>query len=196
MVCEHALVSRTTVLVLVALGAAIAGFAFSSNARRTAGEPGVISRSVAAGPQKATLGWEEMYGERGEQLIFSVESFEVMQAGWRAEVSVENESSTSYELASTVQRPFGVMVFASANFDVLEQQNEDGTLPPVRPAVRYEPQLPTILEPGNSWSGTISAPGSLVANGWVRVVFGGLISVVRPNEVVVWISDHTYRLRP
>jgi hypothetical protein len=65
----------------------------------------------------------------------------------------------------------------------------------VRPAARYQPQLPTILEPGNSWSGTISAPGALVANGWVRVVFGGLISVVRPNEALVWISDHTYRLR-
>jgi hypothetical protein len=181
--------------VVVALAAAIAGFAFSSNARRNAGEPGVISRSVAAGPQKATLGWREMYGERGEQLIFSVENFEVRRAGWRAKVSVENESTTSYELASTVQQPFGVMVFASANFDVLEEQNEAGTLPPVRPAARYQPQLPTILEPGNSWSGTISAPGSLVANGWVRVVFGGLVSVVRPNEVVVWISDHTYRLR-
>jgi hypothetical protein len=188
-------VSRTTVLVLVALGAAIAGFAFSSNARRDAPEPGVVSRSVAAGPQSAALDWRETHGERGERLVFSADTFEVTKTGWRAKVSVENESTTSYELASTVQRPFGVMVFASADFEVLEEQNEAGTLPPVRPATRYEPELPTILEPGDSWSGTISAPGSLVANGWVRLVFGGLISVVRPNEVLIWISDHTYRLR-
>jgi hypothetical protein len=188
-------VSRTTVLVLVALGAAIAGFAFSSNARRNASEPAVVSPSVAASPQSATLGWRETHGEGREQLVFSVETFEVTRTGWRAQVSVENESTTSYKLASTVQQPFGVMVFASANYDALEEQNEAGTLPPVRPAARYDPPLPTILEPGNSWSGTISAPGSLVANGWVRVVFGGLISVVRPNEALVWISDHAYRLR-
>ena len=117
------------------------------------------------------------------------------EAGWLANVSVKNESTTSYELASTVQRPFGLMVFGSADYDALTEQSEAGTLPPVRPAARYEPQLPTILEPGDSWTGTISAPGALVANGWVRIVFGGLISVVRPNEALVWISDHAYRLR-
>jgi len=188
-------VSRTTVLVLVALGAAIAGFAFSSNARRSAGEPAVVARSVAAGPQTATLGWRETHGESGEKLVFSVEKLEVMKAGWRAEVSVKNGTTTSYEIASTLAQPFGLMVFASADYDVLDEQSDAGTLPPVRPAARYEPQLPTILEPGDSWNGTISAPGALVANGFVRVVFGGLVSVVRPNEALVWISDHTYRLK-
>jgi hypothetical protein len=194
-VCEHSRVSRTTVLVLVAIGAAIAGFAFSSNARRNAEEPAVVSPSVAASPQKATLGWREAHGERGERIVFEVETFEVTPSGWRADVAVINESTTSYEIASTIQLPFGLMIFGSADYETLTKQNEDGTLPPVRPAARYEPRLPTILEPGDSWSGTISAPGSLVANSWVRVAFGGLISVVQPNEVLAWISDHTYRLR-
>jgi len=35
-----------------------------------------------------------------------------------------------------------------------------------------------------------------VAGSWVRVVFGGLVSVVRPQESLAWITDHTYRVLP
>ena len=194
--CEHGQVSRTSVLVLVALGAAIAGFAFSTNARRDDGDAASSAKTVAAGPQRATLGWRETAGEAGEQLVFSVESLEILSDGWRAKLSVENQSTTSYKMASTLSQPFGLMVFSSGDYAELMEQNESGTLPTVRPATRYEPRLPAVLEPGDSWTGTISAPGALVANGWVRVVFGALISVVEPRDVVAWISDHTYRLRP
>ena len=188
--------SRTSVLVLVALGAAIAGFAFSTNARRDDGDATSTARTVAAGPQRATLGWREIAGEAGEQLVFSVESLEILSDGWKAKLSVENRSTTSYKVASTLSRPFGLMVFSSGDYDDLMEQNESGTLPTVRPATGYAPRLPAVLEPGDSWTGTISAPGALVANGWVRVVFGALISVVEPRDVVSWISDHTYQLRP
>jgi hypothetical protein len=188
--------SRTSVLVLVALGAAIAGFAFSANARRDDGDTAQTTRTAAAGPQRATLGWREVAGEKGEQLVFSVESFEVVSDGWKVGLSVANESTTSYRVVSTVERPFGLMVFSSGDYEELLEQNENGTLPTVRPATSYSPHLPAILEPGDSWSGTISAPGALVANGWVRVVFGALVSVVEQRDVVPWISDNTYRLRP
>jgi hypothetical protein len=188
--------SRTSVLVLVALGAAIAGFAFSTNAKRGGDDGPSSARTVAAGPQRATLGWREVTGEPGEQLVFSVETIAVLSDGWSARVSVENRSTTSYKVASALEQPFGLMVSSSGDYDELIEQNESGTLPTVRPATTYDPRLPAILEPGDSWSGTISAPGALVANGWVRVVFGALISVVEPRDVVPWISDHTYRLRP
>jgi hypothetical protein len=188
--------SRTSVLVLVALGAAIVGFAFSTNARRGDGDTASSAKTVAAGPQRATLGWREVAGEAGEQLVFSVESLEILAQGWKAKLSVENQSTTSYKVASTLEQPFGLMVFSSGDYDELTEQNESGTLPTVRPATSYVPRLPAVLEPGDSWVGTISAPGALVANGWVRVVFGALISVVQPRDVVSWISDHTYRLRP
>ena len=46
----------------------------------------------------------------------------------------------------------------------------------------------------------MSANGALVADSWVRVVFGTLIAAGKPpeglEEVVVWITDHAYRLRP
>ena len=45
----------------------------------------------------------------------------------------------------------------------------------------------------------MSASGALVADSWVRVVFGTLIAVGKPpdelDDVVVWITDHAYRLR-
>lgn len=188
--------SRTSVLVLVALGAAIAGFAFSTNARRDDGDTPASAGAVAARPQRAILGWREVAGETGEHLVFSVETLEVLADGWKAKLSIENQSTTSYKVASTLAQPFGLMVLSSGDYEELLEQNESGTLPTVRPASNYEPRLPNVLEPGDSWIGTISAPGALVAKGWVRVVFGALISVVDARDVVAWISDHTYRLRP
>jgi len=188
--------SRRTVLVLVALGAAIAGFTFSTAARRGEADTATGSRSVAAGPQKVTLGWRESHGPAGEELVFSVETLEVSRRGWQAKLSVENRSSDSYEVISTLDRPFGLMVLSTGDYDELIEQDEGDTLPAVRPATRYEPRLPKILEPGDSWVGTISAPGALVANSWIRVVFGALVSVVEPSDGFTWISDRAYRLDP
>jgi hypothetical protein len=188
--------SRTSVLVLIALGAAIAGFAVSTNARQGNEDAASSARTVAAGPQRATLGWREVAGEPGEQLVFSVETLEILSDGWKARLSVENQSTTSYKVTSTLAQPFGLMMLSSGDYNELQEQNESGTLPRVRPATSYAPRLPDVLEPGDSWIGTISAPGALVANGWVRVVFGALISVDQPGDVLSWISDHTYQLRP
>jgi hypothetical protein len=188
-------VSRTTVLVLVAMGAALAGFALTTTSRRADDDPAATTKTAAAGPQRAALGWREVWGERGEQLVFSVETLEILKNGWRARIAIENRASTSYEVSGTLAQPFGLMVFASGDFDELTTLNESGTLPAVRPATRYRPELPALLEPGQTWSGTISAPGAIVANSWIRVVFGALVSVVPPREILSWISDHTYRLR-
>jgi hypothetical protein len=186
------------VFVLVAAGAAIAGFAFSSNARRGE-EPGAgatSARSVAASEQTATLGWRETTGEPGEQLVFYVERLQVLPSGWRVELSLENHTSAAIRVMSTQRQPFGLMVLSTGDYAAFELLAQDDALPAVRPAVRYEPRPPAILEPGDAWVGVISAPGALVAGSWVRVVFGGLVSVVRPNESMAWITDHTYRIEP
>ena len=194
--------SRTTIIVLVALGAAMAGFAFSSAAQRLRDDKPTADTSVAAGAQTAKLGWRETFGSDDEHLAFSVESLEVVRGGWRAKLSLENDSSVPYEVGdprATLDRSFGLMLFSSGDLGELEERNASGTLPAVRPATRYEPALPAILEPGDSWEGTISASGALVAEGWVRVVFGTLVAVGKPPDVleekIVWIADDTYRLR-
>lgn len=182
-------------LVLVAVGAAIAGFAFSSAAKRGGDEAPQASRSAPAGPQKVVLGWRETYGTGREELVYTVESLEVLPHGWRAEVAFENRTSTSYEVVAT-HLPFGLMLLSTGDHDELLALNEAGELPTIRPASRYDPQLPRVLEPGDSWSGTISAPGALVAGSWVRIVFAGLVSVVDKDVARRWITDRTYQLQP
>ena len=195
--------SRTTVIVLVALGAGLAGIAFSSAAERLRDQDDAADASVPAVPQTASLGWRETFGPKGEQLVFSVESLQVTPSGWRARLALTNDTTAAYEVGdprATLDLAFGLMLFASGDPEDLEERNLSRTLPAVRPAARYEPSLPAVLESGDSWSGTISAPGALVAGSWVRVVFGTLVVVGKPPEgvedEVVWITDHAYRLKP
>lgn len=194
--------SRTSLVVLVALGAALAGFAISSTANRIRDDGGTVATGRAAGAQSVELGWRETYGPRGEQLVFRVESLEVRAGGWSARVAVENRTSVAYEIGdprATLDRSFGLMLFSSGDLAELERRNESGTLPAIRAATAYEPPLPQILEPGGSWEGTIGASGALAAGSWARVVFGALVAVSKPpeglGERVVWITDRTYRLR-
>jgi hypothetical protein len=193
--------SRSTIVVLVAIGAALAGFAFSSTAQRLRDDEPSPETSRAAGPQQAQLDWRETYGPPGEQLVFSVDSLAVVPNGWRVRLAVGNETSIPYELgdpSATLDRSFGLMLFSTGELEELETRNADGTLPAVRPAARYTPALPLVLQPGESWEGTISASGSLVASSWARVVFGALVAVGKPpdglDERVVWITDHAHRL--
>ena len=193
--------SRTTIIVLVALGAALAGFALASNAQRFRGDDAAIDTSVAAGPQTADLGWRETYGPPGEQLVFTVDSVEITRSGWRVRLGLANDSSVAWEVdpGAIPDGTFGLRLFTTGDLEEFEERNKSGTLPAVRPATRYEPKLPTILEPDASWEGEMSASGALVADSWVRVVFGTLIAVGKPpdelDDVVVWITDHAYRLR-
>lgn len=205
--CEHLVaVSRTTIIVLLAAGATVVGFLFASNAERLHSSQPNTAASRAASPQVAHLGWRETYGPPGQTVVFTVDSLTVTPTGWRAHVGISNRSSVAWELApnatpnATPDGTFGLRLFETGDKAELERRNQSGTLPSVRAATGYEPKLPKILEPKGSWSGRISAPGALVAGSWVRVVFGTLIAVANPPEglaeIVVWITDHAYRLRP
>jgi hypothetical protein len=201
-VCEHFEVRRSTALVLVVLGAALAGFVFSSSAIRLDGDAAPAEPSVAAGPQSAMLWWRETYGPPGQKLVFEVERFRVMRDGWKAWVRLTNKTSVAYEVGdprATIDRSFGLMLFETGSKAELERRNAEGTLPALRPATHYKPDLPKILESKGTWHGVISAHGSLVAGSWMRVVFGTLIAIGSTGDVlddrVVWITDHAYRLR-
>lgn len=193
--------SRTTIIVLIALGATFAGFVLASNARRLSGDDPAAAASVAAGPQTAELDWRETYGEGSEQLVFTVDRIEVTATGWAATIGIENSSSAGWELVpnATPDGTFGLQLFDTADPEELAERNREGTLPAVRAATRFEPELIPILEPGARWEGRMSARGSLVAGATTRVVFGTLLTVGKPpkelDEKVVWITDHAYTLR-
>jgi hypothetical protein len=193
---------RSTALVFVVLGAALAGFVFSSAAVQLRDDDAPAEPSVRAGPQRATLYWREPFETSGGQLVFEVDRIEVLKNGWRASIRMTNRTSVSYAIGdrqATIDRAFGLMLFETGDLTELESGNREGTLPTTREAEVYKPSLPMILEPGSSWSGTISAPGPLVAGSWARVVFGTLLPVGatddEPGSQVVWITDHAYRLK-
>jgi len=201
-VCEHpGAVSRTTIIVILAAGATVLGFVLASNIERLRSAQPNTAASGPAGPQSVELGWKETYGVPGESLIFTVDDLHVTRRGWNARVGVTNRSSVAWELApnATPDGTFGLRLFESGDKSELERRNRGGTLPAVRAATTYVPKLPRILDPKTSWTGRISAPGALVAGSWARVVFGTLIAVGKPprglEDMVVWITDHAYRLR-
>jgi hypothetical protein len=193
--------NRTTLVVLIALGATFAGFVLATNARRLTGDDPAVKTSVAAGPQTVELHWRETMGPSSEQLVFTVESLAVTASGWKARIGIDNNSSVSWELApdATPDGSFGLQLFDSDDAAELEDRNRAGTLPAVRAATNYVPELPKILEPGASWNGEMSARGALVAGSWARVVFGTLIAVGKPpdelGDTVIWITDHSYKLK-
>jgi hypothetical protein len=193
-------VSRTTLIVLIALGATFAGFVLASNAQRLSDDDAEIETSVAAGPQTAQLGWRETFGPPGERLVFTVDRLDVTESGWTARIGIENDSSVGWELApgATPDGSFGLQLFETGDIQELEERNQSQTLPAVRVATGYAPELPAILEPGATWEGEISARGALVAGSWARVVFGTLVAVGKPpdelDEMLVWITDHAYEL--
>jgi len=193
-------VSRSTVIVLLALGATFAGFVFASNGRLRAGES-EITRTVAAGPQTAALHWRETYGDPGERLVFTVRSLQVTDSGWNAHIGVENRTKVGWTIEpdATPDGSFGLQLFETGSKEELDRRNREGTLPTARAATRYAPELPRTLGPNTSWEGTISAPGPLVAGSWARVVFGTLKAVGKPpkgfGDRFAWITDNAYQLR-
>lgn len=157
---------------------------------------------VKAPPQTAQLDWRERYPSATPALVFGVSRFTVTQEGWSAEISVENTSSVSWTVGDprdAAQRQFGVLLFPNNDLDELERRSRDGDVPAVRAATSYSPALPTGLRPGETWKGTIAAPGALAGGLWVRLSFGPFASVGDPppgakKTPFVWFTDHAYRL--
>jgi hypothetical protein len=189
---------RSRLLLLIALGAALAGFAIASAAKQIRGTKSESAASEPAPVQVAKLGWHERLGPAGERLEFGVSRFEIVQDGWRARISMTNASDVAFDIDKP-HRSFGLMLFSSGKHEDLSQRNDAGTLPAVRAALDYDPPLPDVLEPKKSWSGTMSARGPLAAGSWVRFVFGAFEAIGRApdtfNGALVWITDHAYHVK-
>ena len=104
----------------------------------------------AAQTQSATLGWVESAGPPGSRLVMRVRSFTVTQDGWRADVAVTNETSSTFSIDRGPDTPdfgFGVMLFETGRHSELEQRNAQRNLPVLRRATAFAPTLPATLAP-------------------------------------------------
>jgi hypothetical protein len=183
--------SSPFVVVIVLVALAVTGCASEAS------EP---PAAVPAAPQEASLDWVEPTPADTPALVFEVRAIAITEDGWRADVAIHNESDLEWGvLAEGLPASFGVMLFATGELDELERRNAERDLPGLRPAHVFEPALPGRLAPGESWEGTMAAPGSLASRRWLRVVFGPLVTEGDPPEGLpahlVWITDHAYRLR-
>jgi opacity protein-like surface antigen len=162
---------------------------------------GPIPDAKPAPPQSAALGWQEVYGKPGARLVFNVSSLAVTSDGWRADVSVENQSNVRFAVATgrtSIDSSFGLMIMPTGDHRELDRLNNAGELPAPRLAETIEPPLPGVLEPGKTWTGTLAAKGALPGGSWARVVFGAFVAMGRPpaglQDRVIWITDHTHLL--
>ena len=174
----------------------------------------------AATPQHADLNWVESIGDKSGRVLFRVKSFDVTKDGWRADVSVTNDTNVAFAIpGSGLPGPvtvtggdgldFGLMLFATGAHSELETRNANRSLPTARTAETYLPALPAKLGAHRTWAGTISAGGPLAAGSWARIAFGALFPVLQPDgkttsqlpealrkvPYLAWITDHAYELK-
>jgi len=191
-------VSRRSLILLIASGALLVGFSLAALAERERAASPPLNDNAAARPQTAVLDWSEAQGPKGERLVFGVKRFQILPNGWRARVSLENDSRVAFSMDRSL-RAFGLMLFPSGVHSDLAARIREQALPTMRPALTYDPDLPSTLDPHATWKGTISARGALVAGSWVRFVFGYFKPLGKaPSEFsgdFSWITDHAYRLR-
>ncbi len=166
-----------------------------------ASETVTVPTTIKAPPQTARLDWKERYPSAQPALVFGVSRFTVTREGWKADISVQNTSNVAWTVGDPSIGPelaFGVVLFPNDDLDDLERRNRNRDLPALRAATTYVPALPERIDPGETWQGTIAAPGALAGGLWVRLSFGPFGSVGDPPEgaqtPVVWYTDHAYHL--
>ena len=182
---------RTAALLLLVVVAAGCGTA------ETSGEPIRLARP--AEPQRAELDWRETHpAATGDRLVFEVGTLAVTAAGWSATVAVTNRTPYRFQIyTGPADYGFGLMLFPTGDLQAVVDANREGRLPAIRPATTIVPEPPATLQPGATWRGTLSAPGSLADGSFVRVVFGTFLGEQdAPEEFtrVVWFTDHAHML--
>ena len=139
-------------------------------------------------------------GRRRRRSSSASRAFTVTRTGWRAEISVENTSSVAWEVGDprdAAQRAFGVLLFPERRpRRARAPQPRRTTCPRSVPRRATRRRCRPRSAPGETWKGTIAAPGALAGGLWVRLSFGPFASVGDPPKgaqtPVVWFTDHAH----
>ena len=145
----------------------------------------VLASSAAA----QHVGWNEAAKAGGVKVMtYTVDSLTFDSKGWSAHVSFHNVSHTTIRMST--RREFGAAFFADPKSENLSEAVGFAT------ATTFSSKLPTVLKPGDSWTGTIGGTGKLTANQkvYARVVFGPFSNLPGTKSAVVWITDHSLTL--
>lgn len=154
-----------------------------------------------ATPRTIELGWVERSGPRGRGFVFRVERIVVTRTGWRADISVTNDSPGDYR----IQRPhrpgeslFGLVVLESAGKRELRELTAGyRSLPPFLEPDWITPPTPRTLRARTTWRGSMGAATVLRRGSVVRVLFGRFARYTRSEGLpryLSWVTDRAVRV--
>jgi len=141
------------------------------------------------------LNWLE--GQPGA-MSFRIKRLEVGPRGWSADVGFRNISKQSIRLPTGGQQSpidFGLGVFINSLSPRIEDPGNYLVY-----AKKFAPALPKVLEPGQSWHGTMSSPQPPRASRYLRLVFG-VFFYARPvpkgqPPFFLWVTSHGVQAPP
>ncbi len=135
----------------------------------------------------ARVNWNEKANYAGKPIMsYKVESLTFTKTGWTAVVSFRNLSQKTIRVGNR----FGVGFWTKAHATDLAKAVGFGT------ATQFSSKVPTVLKPGDHWSGVIGGLGYLNRSGHVyaRLIFGPFTGFPGQTSSVVWITDHAQSL--
>ena len=145
-------------------------------------------------PRTVRLNWHETYTSHGERLVFVVRRLRIGRGGWSVDASVTNGTRTPLTI-ERAHRPgqtlFGLLVLRTRDVGAVART---GQFREPLQTTRFVPSLPRLLEPGASWSGTFSGPGTLARRRYVRIEFGRFWTNATGPAArwrgFIWITNH------
>lgn len=121
----------------------------------------------------------------------SVRTIRVGPRGWAVAGALENRSRTPLAILPRAHSPertgFGLVATKRRTFAGLPP----GASPTV--ATRVVPSPPSVLHPGQKWSGTFSGPQRVAPGTFLHVAFGDLGTPSARRYL--YFTDHAYRVR-
>jgi hypothetical protein len=135
----------------------------------------------------ARVNWNEKAKYAGKPIMsYRVVSITFTKQGWRALVSFRNLS----------KRPIKVGNRFAIGYWTNPKSYSYAQALGFAPVTRFSSKVPSVLKPGDHWSGTISGTGVPSGTGTVyaRIIFGPFTGFPGRTQAVSWITDHSQRL--
>lgn len=136
---------------------------------------------AAAAARTITLNWSERAPDTGPLVMtFRVGKLVAREKAWGATVSFTNRTKVRLRIVPR----FGLGVYKTR-----KQQPTR-----VLPAVVFNPALPRMLGPGQTWTGAFAGATGIPDGVYIRAIFGVFIGKVPPplGPRMAWVTDHVF----
>lgn len=133
----------------------------------------------SATPRTMRVGIQEVDGG----FAIAVRSLRRTATGWSVEASIENRTKARWSVGrphSSAGTKFGLFVSRRPGELTAEFLERHARTTPTLLADTFEPALPRVFPPGESWSGRFAGPGAVPAGSYVAFAFGRFLTDAPP----------------